>query len=164
MARIAEDYLFTLLVVSSEFKFKPVPGVRYSLYLKNGRMLLSLITPEEGGRELYDEPVASCTLKKDLSWTVTGIERASLDDRLMGAGNPAGSAYAGKETRRNMERLRFLLKEIQSSEDFRCDSRLGYYQNVMLFLVQKALRYRLNRLLESDVCLAPEERQLLTLL
>jgi len=162
-ARIVEDYLSTLLVVSSEFKFKPVPGVRYSLYFKNGRLMLSLITPEEGGRELYDEPVAHCILKKDLSWTVTGIEGTGLD-RVMEAGNQAELTYSGKETRRNMEGLRFLLKEIQSSVDFRCDGRLGYYQNVMLFLVQKALRYRLNRLLESDLCLAPEERQLLMLL
>lgn len=160
LARIVEDYIATLLIVSCEFKFKPVAGVEYSLYFTNNRLLLSLITPEEGGSRLFDEFVGRCSLKRDLSWSVHGVnpERLSLifDPELL-------VELEKSQHKQNLDigRLRSLLQEISNSENWRFDSRLGYYQNVLLFLVQKTLRQRLNRLRESGSQLGTEERNML---
>lgn len=160
LARIVEDYLSSLLIVSCEFKFKPVPGVSYYLYLKKGRLLLSLISPEEGGDRLFDGHVGSCLLKKDLSWSVTGIRTEPLrwffDPDLL-----AELEYSAIEQHCDLARLHTLLRDIKDSANWHFECRLGYYQNVMLFLVQKTLRYRLKRLRESGAHLGTEERKLL---
>lgn len=160
LVRIAEDYLATLLVVSCEFKFRPVPGVEYSLYLKDNRLVLSLINLEEGGRQLYDELVGTCNLKRDLSWSITGTK----PERCIGLFDSelfAGIRALPEEQNREVTRLRSLLKRITNSENWHFDGRLGYYQNVMLFLAQKTLRYRLTRLRDCEIHLEREERKLL---
>lgn len=64
------DYFSSLLVLSAQYKFKPVIGNEYYLYLKNKEWKLSLIEPQSW---LSHDPgmyFARCTLHTDMSWSV----------------------------------------------------------------------------------------------
>lgn len=61
------EFFYSLLVLSAVFKFKPVPGNQYYLYLKSDQLALSLIEPERSGGRFGDF-VAHCLLQSDLTW------------------------------------------------------------------------------------------------
>lgn len=66
--RLLGDYLVSLLVLSAEFSFKPVPGKPYYLYWREGDWLLSLISPAEWGLRLPGECLGECQLGFDMTW------------------------------------------------------------------------------------------------
>lgn len=69
------DYLASLLVLSAEFRFKPVAGTPYHLYRRHGSWRLSLVAPSEW--TTTDDPgvyVGSCSLRTDMTWTLTPSE------------------------------------------------------------------------------------------
>ena len=139
--RIVGDYLASLLVISCEFKFRPVRGVSYSIYSQNGRLLLSLISAEEGGAEIFEEHLGCCRLKNDFTWEVT-LDAAA--DRVLRFDTEAGSAVQGSQ------RFGGVISEIHAGRVGRYDSRLGYYQNVLSFALAKSIALRGERLLEYE--------------
>ncbi len=66
-ASLLSDYAISLLVLSAQFNFKPVPGQQYFLYLKRQSWHLSLIEPQRwdqrGGTFL-----GRCELHRDMTW------------------------------------------------------------------------------------------------
>jgi hypothetical protein len=73
------DYMAGALVLSARFAFKPVVGRAYYLYWKEGSWSLSMVSPQEWGTRLASSPVARCTLRSDLSWQLSALERPGLD-------------------------------------------------------------------------------------
>lgn len=69
-SRIVEDYLSSLFVLSCDFRFRPVRNTVYHIYSHQGKAVLSLVSPEEGGTRIYDEPLGECCLKNDFSWSL----------------------------------------------------------------------------------------------
>lgn len=58
-------------IYSAEMGFEPIIGKTYHLYLrKNGNHLLSLVAPQEWGRKMPYEFVASVKLLADHTWEV----------------------------------------------------------------------------------------------
>ena len=73
------DYLTGLLVLSSEFSFKPVPQRSYYLYYRQGRWQLSLIGPGEWRPSRHRCFVARCRLQYDATWAIEPA--ADIDQR-----------------------------------------------------------------------------------
>jgi hypothetical protein len=86
--RILTDYFITLLVLSADFHFRPVPGRAYYLYLRDARWRLSLISPEEWGKRLPGQCLGCCRLQPDMTWSLellADLERdAPMRDALVG--------------------------------------------------------------------------------
>lgn len=63
--------LFTsMLVLSANFKYRPVVGVSNYLYLINGEWSLSLIAPNEWSQERRVGFAGACVLQRDMTWTI----------------------------------------------------------------------------------------------
>lgn len=62
-------YFFSLLVLSAKFRFKPVYGNNYYLYLKREELHLTLIEPETSG-ERFGEYIGEAKLNPDITWRV----------------------------------------------------------------------------------------------
>ena len=86
--RILTDYFITLLVLSAEFDFRPVPGSAYYLYLRDTRWRLSLISPEEWGKRMPGRCLGRCRLQTDMTWSLELIadlqHDAPMRDALVG--------------------------------------------------------------------------------
>jgi len=65
---ILNDYVVSLLVLSAEFRFKPVVGRPYHLYRSAGRWRLSLIAPWEWTSADPGICVGTCYLRTDMTW------------------------------------------------------------------------------------------------
>ncbi len=60
-------------IYQSEMNFEPLPGHTYHLYRRsNGRSVLSMIGPDEWGRSMPMEFVATARLLADHTWDVLG--------------------------------------------------------------------------------------------
>ena len=69
--QLLADYFTSLLVLSSTFKFKPVFGKNYYLYIEDGRWALSLISPDEWNDAVKQRAfVGTCVLHDDSTWSI----------------------------------------------------------------------------------------------
>lgn len=80
--QITFDYLASMLVLSAEFSFKPVPGTQYFLYLWKGTLRLSLIPFVKKPTGSID-PIAQCELRRDLTWQLDFLSRAQLSPKVI---------------------------------------------------------------------------------
>lgn len=64
------DYCLSSLVLAADFKFKPVPGQSYYLYLTQKGWNLSLVAPEEWQECRSDRFLGTCSLRSDMTWKV----------------------------------------------------------------------------------------------
>lgn len=78
---LVRDYVLSLLVLSAEFKFKPIAGKDYFLYLANNLLRMSMIEPEKAGTR-FGTYVASCSLQAELTWRVTFDPQSQRDPEL----------------------------------------------------------------------------------
>ena len=82
------EYFTSLLILSAEFRFKPVQGAIYFLYLKKQRWMLSLIEPERWSHGQRGEYFGSCQLQEDMTWSINkGDEISSHPDIAVGLNN-----------------------------------------------------------------------------
>ncbi len=65
---IVQDFCLSALVLGAHFRFKPVPGKTYYLYLHGGTWKLSLVAPEEWAMDASRHFVAGCRLHIDMTW------------------------------------------------------------------------------------------------
>lgn len=81
--RILGEYFTSLLILSAEFSFKPVPKNNYYLYWKPSSLMdnqptspwrLSLIEPERLGDLDLGVFVGCCVLQYDMTWSIALIE------------------------------------------------------------------------------------------
>ena len=69
--QLLADYFTSLLVLSSSFKFKPVFGKDYYLYVDGDRWSLSLIAPDEWNDAARQRAfVGKCILHDDSTWSI----------------------------------------------------------------------------------------------
>lgn len=83
--RILTDYFITLLVLSAEFDFRPVPGCAYYLYLRDTRWRLSLISPDEWGDRIPGRCLGRCRLQTDMTWSLELLADLQRDDTMRAA-------------------------------------------------------------------------------
>jgi Protein of unknown function (DUF2452) len=104
--RLLGDYLVSLLVLSAEFSFKPVPRKPYYLYWREGVWQLSLISPAEWGLRQQAECLGECQLGYDMTWRLIpqqeqtfsmGLQRA-IEDFTALFGEQLASADALEDT------------------------------------------------------------------
>jgi len=69
-ADFLRDYCLSSLVLSANFRFKPVVGKPYFLYAGEDGWSLSLIAPQEWGERKFGEYVARCSLRPDMTWEI----------------------------------------------------------------------------------------------
>lgn len=87
--RILADYFTSLLVLSSDFGFKPVHGQTYYLYLLDGAWRLSLVSPDEWNTETKRTGyVGACVLHEDATWSIAPSDN-------LGRAGPVTEALAG---------------------------------------------------------------------
>ena len=88
--------LFTsMLVLSSSFKYRPVPGCSNYLYWIDGRWSLSLIAPHEWSSPRRRGFAGTCTLQRDMTWTIVPSDRLVEDSPVYGAIRRFFTAFAG---------------------------------------------------------------------
>lgn len=80
--QILADYFTTLLVLSAEFRFKPVVGQRYHLYLHGSRWRLSLVAPAEWRDRAPGPCLGQCELQPDMTWTLEPVSDVAEQDEL----------------------------------------------------------------------------------
>lgn len=133
--KIVQDFLSSLFVVSCDFKFNPVRGREYYIYSHNNRMLLSLVSPTEGGVQIYEKYMGKCYLKKDFTWSLLLEQENHLT---------LSSDHKGLAAADSLSSIDELMKK---SARGRYDYSLGYYQNVLNFILGKSVKLRSDRLL-----------------
>ena len=69
--QVLAEFFTSMLVLSAEFKFKPVIGVANHLYWIRDKWSLSLIAPDEWSRERQAGFAATCVLQHDMTWTIS---------------------------------------------------------------------------------------------
>lgn len=69
-AQILADYFTSMLVLSAQFKFRPVVGQEYFLYWWEGQWSLSLIAPERWSEARRDAYVGRCEVHDDMTWSI----------------------------------------------------------------------------------------------
>lgn len=65
---LLNDYVVSLLILSAQFRFKPVVGNNYYLYRSGGVWRLSLIAPWEWADPGPGVYVGACRLRPDMTW------------------------------------------------------------------------------------------------
>lgn len=69
-SQVLADYFTSSLIYIANYHFKPVIGVDYYLYLKEGTWLLSLIEPHAWKNRSYGDFFARCVLNEDRTWSM----------------------------------------------------------------------------------------------
>jgi len=69
--QVLAEFFTSMLVLSAQFKYKPVIGVENYLYWIEGRWSLSLIGPDEWSSERRAGFVGTCILQPDMTWTIS---------------------------------------------------------------------------------------------
>ncbi len=73
--QLLADYFTSLLVLSSAFKFKPVFGKDYYLYVDGSNWSLSLVSPDEWNADAKRRAfVGKCMLHPDSTWSIAPSE------------------------------------------------------------------------------------------
>lgn len=68
--QVLAEFFTSMLVLSAQFKYKPIVGVSNYLYWIDGQWSLSLIGPEEWSAERQEGFVGTCVLQQDMTWTI----------------------------------------------------------------------------------------------
>ncbi len=83
--QLFSDYFVSLLIISAEFHFKPVPGVPYYLYLKNRQWKLSLIEPQRWRDDHFGDFLGRCELRSDMTWSLEPLVDIQESPQLLEA-------------------------------------------------------------------------------
>lgn len=68
--QLLAEFFTSMLVLSAQFKYRPVVGVSNHLYWLNGEWLLSLIAPDEWSDDRHAGFAGTCVLQRDMTWTI----------------------------------------------------------------------------------------------
>ena len=82
---ILRDYFTTLLVLSAEFSFKPVPDTPYYLFFVDGQWQLSLVSPDEWGLRAPGPCLGRCLLQPDMTWRIEPLTNPVSEPTLRDA-------------------------------------------------------------------------------
>lgn len=74
------DYCISSLVLAAKFRFKPVLGKTYFLYVRDDEWMMSLIAPREWGQSQPGAFLGSCRLRADMTWEIETSEAGEADE------------------------------------------------------------------------------------
>ena len=99
--------LFTsMLILSANFKFRPVVGAANYLYWFDNDWYLSLIAPNEWSSERRAGFVGTCVLQRDMTWTMTPADLLEEDNGVSNAVGRFYDAFAEMlDTERTLEEI-----------------------------------------------------------
>jgi len=72
--QILAEFFTSMLILSANFKFRPVVGRPSYLYWVDDDWSLSFIAPDEWTESRRDNFVGTCMLQRDMTWTMTPSE------------------------------------------------------------------------------------------
>ena len=128
--------LFTsMLVLSSSFKYRPVPGRSNYLYWIDGQWSLSLVAPDEWSSKRRNGYAGMCTLQQDMTWTIVPSDRLFEDSPVASAIRRFFTAFAG------MLNTEHTLEEILPYYD----GRLPYYQRLYASALSRSVSAAVSR-------------------
>ena len=73
--QILAEFFTSMLILSANFKFRPVVGRPTYLYWTNAEWSLSFISPDEWSTSRQAGFVGTCILQHDMTWTMTPSEQ-----------------------------------------------------------------------------------------
>ncbi|MEL7187409.1 MAG: DUF2452 domain-containing protein [Pseudomonadota bacterium] len=77
--QVLSEFFTSMLVLSANFKYRPVVGVSNYLYLIDDQWSLSLIAPDEWSAERQAGYVGRCELQRDMTWTIDPSDNLADD-------------------------------------------------------------------------------------
>ena len=84
--QVLAEFFTSMLVLSAQFKYRPVVGVANYLYWIDDSWRLSLIAPSQWTKERRAGFVGTCILQADMTWTIDPSEqlnsRSDLSERV----------------------------------------------------------------------------------
>ena len=128
--RVLAELFTSMLVLSSSFKYRPVPGRSNYLYWIDGQWSLSLIAPQEWSYKRRDGFAGTCTLQRDMTWTIVPSDRLIEDSPVSGAVRRFFAAFAG------MLKTDLALEELLPFYV----GRLPYYQRLYASALSRSVR------------------------
>ena len=128
--QLLAEFFTSMLVLSAEFKFKPVIGVRNHLYWIDDKWSLSLIAPDEWSKERQAGFAATCVLQSDMTWTIAPSKQLREENSVSDAVGRFYDAFAEKlDTDLTLEEiLPFYI------------SRLSYYPRLYASALSRSIR------------------------
>ena len=140
--RILTDYFTSLLVLSADFKFRPVFESDYYLYYVAGRWSLSLLSPTDWNTAEKNEAfVGTCTMHADATWSIDPSENLSVK-------GPVSDAIAGFY-RAFVSRLN-VANPLEEELPFYAGD-LPYYQRLFAAALSRSLRLSLRYGGQSEI-------------
>lgn len=73
--QLLAEFFTSMLILSAQFKYRPVVGVPNYLYCIHGEWSLSLIAPDQWSDERRAGFVGMCVLQRDMTWTICPSEQ-----------------------------------------------------------------------------------------
>jgi hypothetical protein len=128
--QISLELFTSLFVLQSEFRFNPVPGQEYWMYMRKGGFTLSLVAPAEWHGKMPGRSIGRCILQDDRTWTLELDAPVAADTTFMAGIEKRRLAF--QQTLENAETLEDILPVYDDS--------LGYYGKVLAFILGKSLR------------------------
>ncbi|MGB5738413.1 MAG: DUF2452 domain-containing protein [Woeseia sp.] len=80
--RILAEFFTSMLVLSANFKYKPVVGKPNYLYWQNNEWRLSLVAPEEWSGTRHAWFAGTCELQLDRTWTIDPSDTLAEDNAV----------------------------------------------------------------------------------
>lgn len=129
--RVLADYFTSMLVLSAEFKFRPIFEREYFLYWSDSRWILSILSPDDWNNDEKREAYAGlCVLHNDSTWSI--VPSANLESR-----GPVASAVASFYSN-FMEKLDADGPLEQGLPFY--EGNLGYYQRLFASGLSRSIR------------------------
>jgi hypothetical protein len=92
--QILAELFTSMLVLSAQFKYRPVVHATNYLYWINGAWSISLISPEEWSDERRAGFAGTCVLQDDMTWTISPSELLAGDNPVSDAMGRFYEAFA----------------------------------------------------------------------
>ena len=73
--QVLSEFFTSMLILSANFKYKPVVGVNYYLYFIEQDWALSLIPPDRWSQSRRDGFAGRCVMQTDMTWTIAPADK-----------------------------------------------------------------------------------------
>ena len=133
--QVLADLFTSMLVLSSSFNYRPIQGRSNYLYWIDEQWALSLIAPHEWSHKRRRGFAGTCTLQRDMTWTIVPSEQLVEDSPVSGAIRRFFDAFAG------MLNTDLTLEEILPFYV----GRLPYYQRLYASALSRSMRAVVTR-------------------
>lgn len=140
--QVLAEFFTSMLVLSAQFKYKPVVGIENYLYWIDGTWSLSLIGPDEWSEERRAGFAGTCILQRDMTWTISPSESLAKNQPVIDA---IGRFYDGFA---HMLDTDLTLEQILPFYA----SRLPYYQRLYASALSRSIRASVTLGGQRSIC------------